>query len=98
MSIRTTDEFLAKVDAQLIWRRKELTDLRVLVQGSSGNAIPQSMLIRAGIALLYAHWEGFVKTAGTYVFGIRDGTKTCQCATKAKFSRNHTAVQIGHSQ
>jgi hypothetical protein len=47
MSVHTTAEFIAKVDEQLIWRRRELTDLRVLVQNSKNNAVQQSMLVRS---------------------------------------------------
>lgn len=66
MSIRTESEFVFKVDEQLIWRRKELTELRGLIANNRSNATKQALLIRAGVSLLYAHWEGFIKSAGTY--------------------------------
>ncbi len=67
MRIRTIDNFTSKVADQLAWRRKELTELKALVEGSGDNHVRQSMLIRAGVALLYAHWEGFVKGTGAYL-------------------------------
>lgn len=66
MSIRTATEFVQKVDSQLIWRRKELTELRGMILKSKSDATRQAVLIRAGVSLLYAHWEGFIKTTGTY--------------------------------
>lgn len=67
MTIRTQDEFLTKVSEQFIWRRKELTEMRILIDGCKEDCSRQRTLIRAGIALLYAHWEGFIKIAGTYL-------------------------------
>lgn len=63
--IRTADELIDKIAAELVWRRRELTDLRGLVHGEKG-ALRSKVLIRASIVLLYAHWEGFVKKSGSY--------------------------------
>ena len=63
--IRTTDQLLDKIAAEIIWRRKELTDLRGLVQENSGE-LRSRVLIRCAVALLYAHWEGFIKKCGSY--------------------------------
>lgn len=67
MTIRTQDELIKQVDQQLIWRRKELTEIRTLIEGCHKDCSRQRTLIRAGVALLYAHWEGFVKISGTYL-------------------------------
>lgn len=64
--MRTKDELLQKIDDDLIWRRRELTDFRIAIQDSVQNPGRRSALLRAGVALLYAHWEGFVKRCGTY--------------------------------
>jgi len=63
--IRTTDQLLDRIAKELIWRRKELTELRALVEESDGQ-IRSRVVIRAAVALLYAHWEGFVKKASAY--------------------------------
>lgn len=63
--IRTTDDLVDRIATELIWRRKELTDMRALVQESSGQ-LRCRVAIRAGVALLYAHWEGFVKAASSH--------------------------------
>jgi len=62
--MRTVDEFLQYVAAELVWRRKELTQMRALVQSAQGD-LRQKALIRASVAILYAHWEGFVKSTGS---------------------------------
>lgn len=64
--MKTKDELLQKIDDDLIWRRRELTDFRIAVQDAGQNQGRRSALLRAGVALLYAHWEGFVKRCGTY--------------------------------
>ncbi|WP_186013825.1 MAE_28990/MAE_18760 family HEPN-like nuclease [Burkholderia gladioli] len=63
--IRTLDDLLDRIAEELVWRRRELTDIRALVQESTGK-LRERVLIRAGVALLYAHWEGFVKAAASY--------------------------------
>lgn len=63
MKIRTADQLVEAVAAEIAWRRRELTDLRFLIEGAAGNRTRQAALTRAAVALLYAHWEGFVKAA-----------------------------------
>lgn len=63
--MRTTDDLLRAISEDLIWRKKELTELRNLVSDYDGK-IRQRVLIRSAVALLYAHWEGFVKKSSTY--------------------------------
>jgi hypothetical protein len=67
MRIRTQLDLTDKIAGQLSWRRMELAELRSLIISSADNNMRQSSLIRAGVALLYAHWEGFIKTAGSYL-------------------------------
>jgi hypothetical protein len=61
MKIRTTEQLVDKIAAEISWRRKELTDLRDVVQSSVASRSRREAMTRAGVALLYAHWEGFVK-------------------------------------
>jgi hypothetical protein len=63
--IRTTEELIDRIADDLVWRRKELSDLRALVQESNGQ-LRSRVVIRSAVALLYAHWEGFVKKASSY--------------------------------
>jgi len=45
-----------------------LSELRFLIVANSENRVRQTVLIRAGVALLYAHWEGFVKSSAHLYF------------------------------
>lgn len=64
--MKTKDDLLQKIDDDLIWRRRELTDFRAVIQDVAQNPRRKSALLRAGVVLLYAHWEGFVKCCGSY--------------------------------
>jgi hypothetical protein len=73
--IRTVVDLSEVLDKEMAWRKKELITLKLLHdQARDHQAI---MLRRAGVSLLYAHWEGFVKHAGTaYVeFVARQGLR-----------------------
>lgn len=61
MKVRSTYELETKLDDDLVWRRKEFTTIRFLVAAARKHE--KIVLTRAGIALLYAHWEGHIKTA-----------------------------------
>lgn len=63
--IRTTDQLVDRIAEDLVWRRRELSDMRALVQ-QTGAPLRTRVLIRAAVAMLYAHWEGFVKKSGSY--------------------------------
>lgn len=63
--ICTADQLIAKIAEDHIWRRKELTEMKALVQTYKDDHIRSRILIRAAIALLYAHWEGFVKKSSS---------------------------------
>lgn len=64
--IRTTDQLIDRIARELVWRRKELTDLRALVQEFRNEPLRLRVLIRSAVALLYAHWEGFVKASSSH--------------------------------
>lgn len=61
--MRTLQDLQDELDADLAWRRVEAHLLLSNVRLSSGAS--QQAVIRAGIALLYAHWEGYTKNALT---------------------------------
>jgi len=61
MKIRTTEILYDYVSADLSWRKKELSVFKSQVESAERSV--RSALLRASVALLYAHWEGFVKNA-----------------------------------
>jgi len=64
MRIRTLSDLQAALENESGWRKKELHDLKSSVYDERSTA-KRDTRIRAGVALLYAHWEGFVKAIGT---------------------------------
>lgn len=60
MKIRSLSILQEVLDSGFAWRIKEISNLKISV-ASKSLSLAQSTLIRAGIPLLYAHWEGFVK-------------------------------------
>ncbi|NDW53616.1 MAE_28990/MAE_18760 family HEPN-like nuclease [Aliiroseovarius sp. PrR006] len=73
--IRTLSDLQDRLDKELAWRLKEVAVLKTAVQKASGQA--QVAQVRAGVTILYAHWEGFVKQASTQYleYICRSGTK-----------------------
>jgi len=63
MNIRTVDDVNRALADELIWRKKELTTLKFHIESSRSNYERNTVLLRSGITVLYAHWEGFVKAA-----------------------------------
>lgn len=63
MKLRTVADITTAVDGDLAWRKRELTTMKFAVEKSRDHE--SDALRRAGVALLYAHFEGFIKSAGT---------------------------------
>ena len=61
MKIQTLEQLNDLLDRDYAWRRKELSSLVLSVKSAKGLALKTAL--RAGVALLYAHWEGFIKNA-----------------------------------
>ena len=66
MAIRTKEDLIDRIATDHVWRIKEISEFKSLIGSSSLSRSRKKMLCRAGVALLYAHWEGFVKKSGTY--------------------------------
>lgn len=64
MKIRTVNQLQDAIDCEMAWRKRELSAVRSNV--SSARKFAKDTSIRAGIALLYAHWEGTIKNIATY--------------------------------
>lgn len=61
--MRTLDELETSLSESLAWRRHELHALLAEARRLSGAT--RTGVMRAGVALMYAHWEGFVREATT---------------------------------
>jgi hypothetical protein len=59
MSADSLERLQDRLDKELSWRKKELTFIKGNIDPAEGEIL--NTLIRAGIAMLYAHWEGFIK-------------------------------------
>lgn len=58
--IRTLDQLQEKLDTEMGWRIKELSHFKIATRSNKDSA---RTFVRAGVALVYAHWEGFIKAA-----------------------------------
>ncbi|WP_336984936.1 MAE_28990/MAE_18760 family HEPN-like nuclease [Asaia sp. HN128] len=56
--VRTLGQFQDALDKEMSWRVKEIGVFKV---ASRRNSPENKPFIRAGVALTYAHWEGFIK-------------------------------------
>jgi hypothetical protein len=67
MSKPYTEHDLSSIfDADLIWRRKELSDMKAAIRAADAPSKPA--LLRAIITMSYAHWEGYVRTCANRYF------------------------------
>ncbi len=64
MKIRTTEELSSFLDGDIVWRKKELAILKSIASSNKSKLLEDPMA-RSGVALLYAHWEGFVKSSSS---------------------------------
>lgn len=59
MSRGTLEQLQESLDRELTWRKKELLFIKGNIDTAEGEIL--NTLIRSGIAILYAHWEGYIK-------------------------------------
>ena len=88
MKIRTAEELQEILDDDYAWRRKELTAIYTNVQSSKPLLLKTN--IRIGVVMLYAHWEGFIKSAAeSYLIYV-----ACKKLTYAELSNNFVALSL----
>jgi hypothetical protein len=90
MSVRTIEELSDFLADEFAWRKKELADLRTLVENHALKESRRNALLRCGITILYAHWEGFIKTSG----GAYLQFVSMQRLTYRELSSNFVAVGL----
>lgn len=67
--IRTLSHLQEALDTEMGWRIKEISDFKLVAKTQSSNS---RTFIRAGITLVYAHWEGFIKAASEIYLNFID--------------------------
>jgi hypothetical protein len=58
--MRSAEDLEDEISKETAWRKQELTTARKLVQEST--ELTQEAHLRGGVLLLYAHWEGWIKS------------------------------------
>jgi hypothetical protein len=81
--IRTLADLQAALDTEMGWRVKEIMTFKMASRESNGQ---KKYYIRAGVALLYAHWEGFVKTSSQNYLDFVDNQNLTYRQLKSCFS------------
>ena len=59
MKVRSREELLSAIDFESAWRKREISIL-------DGHVNKYEPLARSGYVILYAHWEGMVKSSSIY--------------------------------
>jgi RiboL-PSP-HEPN len=62
----TTAELSDQMDQDMTWRLREFSDMKTAIRGA--DIISRPTLLRAFIAIMYAHWEGHVRHCATKYF------------------------------
>ena len=83
MKIRTINDLQDCIDSEMSWRKHELSAIRSNVEDS--RAFAKDTAIRAGIALIYAHWEGAIKNMATYYLEYVANQGICYGKLKPNF-------------
>ncbi|TYQ27297.1 MAE_28990/MAE_18760 family HEPN-like nuclease [Pseudanabaena sp. UWO310] len=65
MKIRTLEELSDKLAKDLVWRKRELSEIKSLIEQKSLSPQKHNVLLKGGVCILYSHWEGFVKLAAS---------------------------------
>jgi hypothetical protein len=63
MKLQTKEQLYEELDRESSWRKRELVTFEIMSRMGRDHQV--EAIRRAGIALLYAHWEGFIKACGT---------------------------------
>ena len=86
MKIKNLEELEDRIDDEIAWRKKELISIKNDVRSSENKDISeQSRLIRSGIAMLYAHWEGAIKSLAEYYLIYVSSLNLRYCELKNNF-------------
>ncbi len=90
MSIRTLEHLSDALAAEIVWRKKELTALKFMIERGTLTTDRRTAILRGAVALLYAHWEGFIKSSSKYYLEY----VYYQRLTYKQLSNNFLAISI----
>lgn len=90
--IRTLEALEDAISEETAWRKHELTTARKLVQESSGSAKVANL--RSGVLILYAHWEGWVKSVAQLYIRYVNTQRPTYDLLSAAFLGNALKVKI----
>lgn len=72
------EQFSAKLERELIKRKRELTNVWFFA-AQEENELKRNSLLRNNVLIIYAHWEGFVKSASVrYLDFVNKQKQPCQ--------------------
>lgn len=63
--IRTREDLYDRLTEELSWRKRELGAIKSLVRRKGFEERKRKAVLRSGLAVLYAHWEGYIKVASS---------------------------------
>jgi hypothetical protein len=87
------EAFISSVHKDLAHRKRELTRVKLSIQGLRGEEDADEWMNRAAAVLTYAHWEGFVKTASVKYLKFINGLNLPVQSLKICF---HAAMVASH--
>ncbi len=83
MKIKTLEKLQDTIDAEMGWRKRELTAIKYNIQ--EARKFAKDTALRAGVAMLYAHWEGAIKNIAYYYLSYVSGLKLPYSKLKPNF-------------
>lgn len=90
---RTESDLSAQLDADFTSRLLELSDLKRAIRDADQNA--QQVLLKALVAISYAHWEGHVKFAASKYFEYVALRRLPYASLQQQFYVNSFLVRLG---
>ena len=98
MKIRTLEQLTDQLAFDLSWRKKELAILWSMIRSSKSKPGKFEAMIRSGITVLYAHWEGYIKAGATFYLEYisRRGLKykNLKISFRALAARSHLSAAV----
>lgn len=86
MKINDLNELEDKISSELSWRKKELSSLKLDIEASQNESFDkQNRFIRMAISMLYAHWEGAIKSLAEYYLNYVSNQRLCYRELKENF-------------